>query len=752
MTLVHTKLVFGRWFVILPMSWAMVSAGSLSMSAAPGQARPGPFAIEAGEAGRVVAAYQDVARTSDRANFDAKARAAVLGPSPDSAFAFVRDRLGNDLYPGALRGADGTLSAGSGNDVDKSLLLGALLTEGKHKIRYARCSLPVDRAQARLAALFGDAARQRPAESDIGPALRAALRRAGVTEQRTTEILAARQSRRVWLDTAIFESASTDLDLLRSTLKNGGITPSAAATDPAILAEARDHYWLQYERSGSWVDLDASDATATPGSAPCAAVATVAELPAAVFQTITIEVRNEYATDGALSSNTLLTHRVRASDVFGRVLILDNVGIGKAGGTGLLQLGSIQQYRPALQVGDTVATGTDFSVVPPGGGFADALGGGSDGPTLVAQWIDFTIEAPGRRTKVSRALVDFVDPEQRSTGKINSTPNEDVVIAAVAQGCAIAISAGRIDPVLALEAAYGATNAAAIGRLHDAKDPKAEKTLEDAAEVHQTLLGTLALSHAATAERALVAMGARGSKAVRIMRDQPMLTIANIAVRPRNNGSGFVAELSVDYRHAAVRAIADSPEHATDAFWANALNGLVNGAIEQHLPVSRAGSAEAAAVEPFTTRTAVALARSKNIELRGLAGKAAAALLRGDLAGAGGRRMVSYTTERTAFVGPIHPVEIGVEPRVGGWVLNLDSGQVVPLIDSGLHGAQSPAEYRLVDLTRALGDCLANSLIPMGRCRALYYVWRRHALTVLVNGVPEGASVVPNFWQLLILA
>ncbi|MGH9408471.1 MAG: hypothetical protein ACRD1V_03370, partial [Vicinamibacterales bacterium] len=48
--------------------------------------------------------------------------------TPEAAFQFVRDRIANEPYAGVQKGAWGTLATRGGNDVDKALLLAALLT------------------------------------------------------------------------------------------------------------------------------------------------------------------------------------------------------------------------------------------------------------------------------------------------------------------------------------------------------------------------------------------------------------------------------------------------------------------------------------------------------------------------------------------------------------------------------------------------------------------------------------------------
>ena len=61
------------------------------------------------------------------AEWSIAALAESLQYDPQAAFAFVRDSIAFDPYPGVLRGAAGTLAARAGNAYDRALLLGALL-------------------------------------------------------------------------------------------------------------------------------------------------------------------------------------------------------------------------------------------------------------------------------------------------------------------------------------------------------------------------------------------------------------------------------------------------------------------------------------------------------------------------------------------------------------------------------------------------------------------------------------------------
>ncbi len=77
----------------------------------------------------------------------------------DRMFRYVADEIRYEPYPGILRGPAGTLAAGAGNSVDKSLLLAALLDASQVRYRFARG--PLDAATtARIVDSHGDRPRR----------------------------------------------------------------------------------------------------------------------------------------------------------------------------------------------------------------------------------------------------------------------------------------------------------------------------------------------------------------------------------------------------------------------------------------------------------------------------------------------------------------------------------------------------------------------------------------------------------------
>lgn len=712
----------------------VASAGAPAATVA-GQAPP-ELVLERGEIAGLLAAYKSLPRDLDRSAFDVKAKASALGSDPTAAFAFVRDGITNEVYPGVLRGAAGTLQARAGNDLDKSVLLAALLSEAGHSTRFARCTLEPQAADTRLAQLFAEPAAAASRQVDVGPALTAALVRQGLSDARASEIVSTRSATRAWLDGAILETARADLAVVRGAMDRADLRAPERAPEARPLEDARNHYWVQVSRGSSWEDLDPAVPDARPGSTLCTPADIYAELPAESFQAITVSIRNEYIEGEALRSESVLSTKFKAAALYGRVLTFTNVGTGTS--EGQLQPADLGRFIPFLTTGEEVLPGTEYGRPPSssqgaGGLFAafgEAMTGG-EAPLLAAQWIDFVLEAPSRRTGVSRALVDFVNPKERTEGVIRTKPDRATVALALTRSAAIAVSAGPIHPAAVIQEAYGDLDPAAVGLAFDApaepRDGGAD-ALESWGLTGDVLLGAQALAYAAASERARASLSDTAGPHVRLTRDQPAITIANVTIRTRPDGTNAPPELSIDFRHNRIRVVTDSVDRAAEGFWANATYGLAAGALEHHLPataVRAVHSAPLATEMSFDTCRALQLARSQGIELRAQSGASARELLLGALADTGGRRLAREVTDITAIIVPARAPLVQDEPRLGLWAVNLQSGELLSLLDTGLRG-QATAEGKLqryINFAEAqVRRCVANRT-NMEACRRMFQSW-----------------------------
>lgn len=713
-------------FVTLLTDRLVAAPASAEESSAP------TFAFRDGELARVIAAYKTLPAKVDRSAFDVAALAAKIGGDPLAAFAFVRDHIAHEIYPGVLRGPAGTLQAGAGNDLDRSLLLAGLLSGTSHRVRFARCTLRVELAERRVAAMFGPSA-VGERDDDIGGAFQDALTEVGLAGARSIEIVAARQQARQWLTSAIGGTAREDVEVVRAALSRARLAPSVTAADPRILEDAKDHYWVQVARGETWQDLDTSVPGAPASGTLCAPGETFDSIPPAAYQTVTLSLRNEYIEGQRLRQDTVLSHRFRVSDVYGQVISLVNVGV-PASDT-LLQTAKLERFIPFARTSNAVHIGTEFTAVAAAASAMstalDAFSGGEDPPLLAAQWVDFVLEAPGRRTTGSRALVDLISPAERRSRVILTRPDPQIVALALAQSAAVAVSCGEIHEGAAIETAYRDLDPGAVGRAFDtALEPHPTDEAADDVEgfdSEDVLLAGVALSYAAHAERALVDLDAAQRPQVRLIRDQPMLTIANLALRRRTNSEDLVIELAVDLRHDQARVAPRSSSEATAAFWANVLRGLLDGALEHHLPalaIQAARGASGAGVTQIDTSGLLKRARAQGIEVRAYSRRDTPNLHQ-LIEEAGGSGAVRELADDSVVIMPASSVEVGGEPRLAMWSVDPATGDVLSLLDTGMRG-QATTEGKLVRLINFLETQIRRCVASggnMNRCRRMFRLW-----------------------------
>lgn len=198
---------------------------------------------------------------------DVRAAAARLGNDRARILESVQ-ALGWEPYAGVLRDAGGTLAAGSGNSIDRALLLQAMLEAGGGKTRLMRAALPPEEG-ARLLAAFrprAAAAAALPAgELGLDPALVAKA-----AEERAREHAA--------LIEEVLEAARPEAARL------GGLL---GAREPKPLEAPVEHWWVQVEEKGAWIDLDPSPVPLRPAGGAAVGPKDLAPLRrSAVFRVI----------------------------------------------------------------------------------------------------------------------------------------------------------------------------------------------------------------------------------------------------------------------------------------------------------------------------------------------------------------------------------------------------------------------------------------------------------------------------------
>lgn len=412
---------------------------------------------------RVFPIVEKMAQDIPRDLFDLEAVIAAVGRDPDTLFKWARDNTYLVPYRGILRGEKGVLLDRLGNSLDRAMVLQALLRSAGHRVRLARGRLTEGQARQVLARArpfpdhasrterFDETAEQAAiaryadhVRADAGT-LRASVVQVRQNRERVTGLAQKRSELQARL---IAEAVGYPASTPR--LREG----------PDTLAALADHWWVQWDRNSSWIDLDPTLPDAVVGNALTEVASVVQadgldDLDAELIHTLQIRLVIEVRKDGEVTELPVLTHTVLPATIVGQSLTLRQVPTSWPQDLDLTsQRQPLEHFRetalrqrewlPVLSVGSQTYSKYSFNehgdlsvASPPSLGQGSAALGSSIGGMLsastrsrpsssassspknrgqvTAQWIDYEIRAPGRLPRVVRREVfDCVGPSQRN--------------------------------------------------------------------------------------------------------------------------------------------------------------------------------------------------------------------------------------------------------------------------------------------------------------------------------------------------
>jgi hypothetical protein len=404
---------------------------------------------------RIIAGVDVLQSKIDRSQFEIDALAARLGSDPTAMFHFVRDEIRYEPYTGVLRGALGTLLCRAGNSLDRSLLLAALLQKAGLQTQIARGQLSLQQSQMLVSRLF-EPVRPMPqgvvSSAELAPELGRAI---GVDPAKLLEAADEAQKYGDKQQKYLANYVATETGLLSDLLNRAGVDAGVITPNDQLLAEASEHYWVEYQNSNSqWVDLDSAFSEAEPGKIVVSATNTFApdavpeELYHHLHITMTLRVAQvSDGKDGSTTDTALLDQELRVPDQQGVDIILANQAtplsdLTKPGTSLPKALAAVKGFQAILQVGDRSTTGKFFdlkgqvsdqlggpvgdvvtnaggvggSMGGLGGGIGNVLGGAtSQGPAsrIVGEWVDYTLKSPspnGQSAIVHNYHRDIIPP------------------------------------------------------------------------------------------------------------------------------------------------------------------------------------------------------------------------------------------------------------------------------------------------------------------------------------------------------
>jgi Transglutaminase-like superfamily len=342
---------------------------------------------------------------------------------------YVRDKIRLDIYPGAMRGALGAILSRAANPTDKASLLAALLQRKGIQTRFARSTL-TDSEIATLTSLVTAPAPAVEPETVPDPV----VKQLGLS---TADLDAVRQKQEPDKGKSIAAGVTwgqTQAGRLIDILSRRGI--DVVSTSSAEWTSAlRQHYWVQVNQNGSWVDLDPSAPTLQPGQHLGTADASfsAAALPDDAYQTLKISVIATFLRAGSLQDQPLLTAAPKVVELVGQPLEISVLPVDA--NIKPADLGRATAFQAMMYVGDREYKGATLDLQ-------------KDGAQLAEVRLEIQAIAPGRSAHNYRRWVF----DRRSGSGLASMDNNALAhgVAVLYQGL---VAAGSFNESFAIQKA-----------------------------------------------------------------------------------------------------------------------------------------------------------------------------------------------------------------------------------------------------------------------------------------------------------
>jgi len=199
-------------------------------------------------------------------------KAQELGNDPDAIFTFVRDEIAYEPYNGSLRGARGALWSKAGNALDQASLLIALLRASGVRSQYAQGTLSDPLSQDLILSMFPNSIRVVGCPSD-------------------------------------------------------DVERADPANDSELLAETREHFWVEADLGGGFVPLDPTFNAAQLDQAFATADSTFTEVHDELRHKVVVRLNVEFnnsLTGGIKDPQTVLNESFNTVELVGHPLSIGN--------------------------------------------------------------------------------------------------------------------------------------------------------------------------------------------------------------------------------------------------------------------------------------------------------------------------------------------------------------------------------------------------------------------------------------------
>lgn len=574
-----------------------------------------------------------------------QATAAMYDQDPAQIFQFLTQDIGYESYTGSLRGSRGTLWSEAGNSLDEASLGVALLRASGIPARYAHGTLPDPLAQELILSMFPE-------------------------PQRIV----------------------------------GRILPGTTVSDPVndllLLAETRDHYWMQYDAGSGFVNADSTFRDALIGETFAIAETTFAEVPDNLRHKVTIRLDAELTNTATglfglpgQSLTNVLTHTFTTAELVGKPVSFGhfvNANVVSAPAFSA----SYYTYSPYLVVGDDDLRLSNGEVIR-GQDYLETLTNFPFGSVIATGlFLEIDIVDPsGSVETLNRTIADRIG----STVRENGGPIE------VNLGSGTATLVNEVD-LTTISISSSRTSSTSLERLNAQVASLRQELLDVGAEYApdrldvQAQLAILGLDSLAAFARSRLAEYEFQSDAftadfatlalVKAYLDSPRVSIFSGTLRQGAAGEAAL-EFGIDLRKDDLRAIA-YPGQNVDIKIAFELNrGASNNALELLVLGTPPATSDGQVNTTINTATILQAAEAQGISVVAFDGSQLAEIDTLLISQQAKNRMREALGAGKIVVTPTIAVEIDGIAQIGWYEIDTTTGRSIGVLEDGTHGALS---------------------------------------------------------------
>ncbi|MEQ1825171.1 MAG: transglutaminase domain-containing protein, partial [Pirellula sp.] len=578
-------------------------------------------------------------------------KAAELDYDPASIFAYLRDEVGYESYVGSLRGARGTIWSEAGNSLDETSLGVALFRASGIPARYAHGTLSDADTQALILSMFSE----------------------------PTQIVG-------------YLAPGTEV--------------ADPANDPTLLAETRDHYWLQIDVGAGFLDADTSG---LPGSGIGTSFTTTNDTFNEVADALRHKVRVSLEAEtysqaqgafnggNAITISRVLDRTWNAVDLVGKPLSVSQFVTDDPQG-GLVFVSRSLTYTPYFLLGDTTDPNGLGDEIFTGTPFQEQLTNFPLGSQILTGLkLSMDLAQPGGQTEHhERMLVDRIGYANRQSGTsanlaVDSNGNAALNVADV---FTLNVLPGRTDPNDPVQLFNRVMSAQdQLNSLLETQPPGFVDQLRSLM-IDATRLLSLRNNQASDVMTVALAKQFR----LRAYEDQPRLVIATGRVYPGSPTVPGRLAFSLDLRRDVTRAVVapGQPIYMEPSY--QILGGQVITLIEREVIASTVAPEDASTI--INTWTVFENAVAQHVPIVMFLPNDAPLIPSRMVASpeALARITVSLQSGNAVLV-PARPVQVGATETTAWFETNVATGQTIGVTEDGGHNAAPEYVWLLAKLT-----------------------------------------------------